>query len=60
MVHEGIVIFHKISQHGIEVDKVKIDTIERLPPSSLVKSIWSFLGHAGFYCYFIRDFSKIA
>ena len=47
MVQEGIILGHRISARGIEVDKAKIEAIEKLPPP--VKSIRSFLGHAGFY-----------
>ena len=42
-----------ISARGIEVDKAKIEVIERLPPPSSVKGMRSFLGHVGFYCRFI-------
>ena len=49
MVTEGIVLGHKVSQKGIEVDRAKIEIIEKLPPPSSVKGIQSFLGHAGFY-----------
>ncbi|GJS95057.1 reverse transcriptase domain-containing protein [Tanacetum coccineum] len=49
MVKEGIVLGHKISRKGIEVDKAKIDVISKLPHPSTVKGIRSFLGHAGFY-----------
>ena len=31
MVNEGIVLGHKISQRGIEVDRAKVDAIENMP-----------------------------
>ena len=30
MVNEGIVLGHKISERGIEVDKAKVDAIEKM------------------------------
>ena len=60
MVQEGIVLGHKISARGIEVDKAKIDVIKKLPPPVNVKGVRSFLGHAGFYRQFMKDFPKIA
>ncbi|GJT43470.1 hypothetical protein Tco_0952185 [Tanacetum coccineum] len=60
MVKEGIVLGHKISGAGIEVDRAKIDVIAKLPYPTNVKGVRSFLGHAGFYQRFIKYFSMIS
>nr|GEY31112.1 retrovirus-related Pol polyprotein from transposon 17.6 [Tanacetum cinerariifolium] len=59
MVKEGTVLGHKVSGAGLDVDKAKINVISKLPPLH-IKGVRSFLGHAGFYRHFIKDFSKIA
>lgn len=60
MVKKGIVLGDVISSEGIQVDSAKIDVIANLPSPSCVLDIRYFLGHAGFYRPFIKDFSKIA
>ncbi|GKC98776.1 reverse transcriptase domain-containing protein [Tanacetum coccineum] len=37
MVKEGIVLGHKVSSAGLEVDKAKIDVISKLPPPTNIK-----------------------
>ena len=55
----GIVLGHVISSRGIKIDKAKIDVISILIYPASMRDVHFFLGHAGFYRRFIKDFSKI-
>lgn len=59
MVTKGIILGHKISARGIEVEEEIIEVIERIPPPRDTKAVISFLRHVRFYKRFMRDFSKI-
>jgi hypothetical protein len=47
MVNAGILLGHKISERGIEVDRAKVEATEKMPYPRDVKGICSILGHAG-------------
>ncbi|CAL2239399.1 unnamed protein product [Prunus armeniaca] len=59
MVKQGVVLGHVRSNKGIEVDKGKIDIISNMAAPTSMKGVRSFLGYAGFYRRFIKDFFKI-
>ena len=46
MVDEGIMLGHKMSRKCIEIDKAKVDIIEKLQYPTNVKGVRNFLGHA--------------
>ena len=58
MVNEGIVLGHKISERGIEVDKAKVDAIVNMSCPKDIKGIRSFLVTADFIGGSLRTSQK--
>ncbi|KAL8120215.1 hypothetical protein AgCh_017382 [Apium graveolens] len=51
---------HVISKEGVKVDPVKIEAVSEWEQPKTPTEIRSFLGLAGYYRRFVKDFSKIA
>lgn len=51
---------HVVTKEGIHVDQNKDEDVEKWPRPSSVTKIRSFLGLAGYYRRFVKDFSSIA
>lgn len=60
IVKEGIVLEHKTSVDGIEVDQGKIQVIEKLSHPISVNVVRRFLSHVGLCRTFVKVFSKIS
>ena len=50
---------HVIWKCGVAVDEQKVEAILSWPIPSLARAIWGFLGLAGYYRRFIRDYRSI-
>ena len=55
-----IFLGHVVSKDGIQVDLKKIEAILEWPRPTTITEVRSFLGLAGYYRRFVKDFSKIA
>ena len=58
MVHKRIVLGHRVSKQGLEVEKAKIEVIKQLPLPNNFKRLRGFLGHPGFYKRIIKDLAE--
>ncbi|KAM1003288.1 hypothetical protein ACFX2C_003633 [Malus domestica] len=51
---------HVISAQGIQVNSQKVAAVENWEQPRTITEVWSFLGLAGYYRQFVKDFSVIA
>lgn len=59
-IEEGILLGHKVSARGIEVDLEKVAIWVAVSFPTNVKEVRGFLGCVGYYRRFIKDFAKVA
>jgi hypothetical protein len=50
----------RIMQGQVQMDNTKVDKVCQWKPPTNVTEVCKFLGFTGYYCYFIKDYLKIA
>ena len=61
MLQENVkYVGHVVSQGGIEADPDKIEKVRSWLTPTTPEHVRQFLGFAGYYCKFVKNFSKIA
>jgi len=51
---------HTVSKHGVATDHDKLEVVRTWPTPKSVSDVRSFLGFAGFYQRFVKNFSRLA
>jgi Reverse transcriptase (RNA-dependent DNA polymerase) len=49
-----------ITQGEVQMDDTKVEKVCNWRTPTNITEVWKFLGFTGYYCYFIKDYSKIA
>jgi RNase H-like domain found in reverse transcriptase len=50
----------QVTQGKVQMDDTKVDKVRNWRTPTNVMEVCKFLGFTGYYCYFIKDYSKIA
>jgi hypothetical protein len=59
MEKEGKVFRHEVCEKGIEIDRSGFEPLRELPRPRDIKGLQNFVGHAGFYRRFIKNFANL-
>jgi len=59
-LEEVVFLGHVVTKEGIKIDPQKVKAITEWPRPTNITEIRNFLGLAGYYRRFVKDFSKIA